>query len=186
MYWNGQQRRELRAFTELPELKEQIARMAEHAGLTHAPDFIAPEFRHGTLPLGNVYAFGANRTTSLSLCAPPAFLQVVATHVRNQCAPCGVDVNLDSGILIVHPYARIVDGKAQTLRQLSYDRARTLMIGNSDSDWVPSTSNVRCGFVRNARISTSIASAAWHVSAYEYEEGVADCMARAIREMLHD
>lgn len=167
----------------LSPLRAILELHANQAGLRKLADAVAPEIGGGPIRMNaNQWAYGAHRLASLSVFAPREFVartgQEVADWAAGQNLDVGFDCRPDDNFLAIHPYTPTYAGKGLALSQLA-QQSRVLMIGNSRADWVDPISHVRCAFVGDADIPTSIGSRAWYVSKAPVHDGVLDTLTQA-------
>ena len=179
----------LTSSTQLTPLRSQIEMLAKHAGLRKLADVVAPEFGTGAIRMNaNQWAYGANRLTSLAVFAPRAFIASAGNEVidwaRSQRLDIGFDCSPDNNFLAAHPYDPVSKGKGIALARLAATE-RVLMIGNSHADWVDPSTKVRCAFVGDADIATSIRSRAWYMSSALLNHGVLDVLTHVQQTQKH-
>lgn len=126
----------LREFNGIDMLKSRIQEMAEQAGIVQAEDIIAPEFG-GSPMAAEKWAFGANRTNSLSIFAKPDFLAKAKTLIDNSynVGTVSCDYSPEHNFLGIHSGHDFRNGKAKTLELLVREGHQVISIGDSMSDY---------------------------------------------------
>ncbi|MGX7826351.1 hypothetical protein ACTG9Q_14780 [Actinokineospora sp. 24-640] len=163
-----------------PGLAEARAVLGEANGWRRRlPSRLSPEFGGAPVPAG-AWAFGSGRQASISLFADADAVTRSAEAVRAWARSRNHVVSTDPaprhGFLGVHPYSRLRAGKAAALTELAASGRGVVMVGNSESDWVPPESGVRCGFVADAHIPPGIRASAWAVARSPGAAGAAELL----------
>lgn len=143
----------LRDFADLPDLKRGIQALAEKHGLFQTADVIAPEFGGAAMEAGK-WAFGANRTNSLSIFSSSAsrdFLKEANAFIKSSYEEGAVscDFSPEHGFLGVHAGANFRKGKSDTLEKLVREGHEVVSVGDSLSDYAPLSLPNRVVFVQD-------------------------------------
>jgi hydroxymethylpyrimidine pyrophosphatase-like HAD family hydrolase len=126
----------LRHFDNIDILKSDIRKWAEKNGFSQAENLIAPEFGGNELPAG-LWAFGANRTNSISIFGSTDFIAGVRELINK--FQTENDINCDyspnHGFIGIHAGRDFRQGKAEMLEKLVNEGHRIVSIGDSVSDY---------------------------------------------------
>jgi hypothetical protein len=135
------------------QLKSRVVAIAHGLGMpVPEGDVVAPEFGGPVIrSRGSIWAFGANRITSLTVFGPRRLIgrlgEVIAARPDR-----GVDCSPDAGYFALHPDGDFRRGKHVTLSQLAAQGHEVVMIGDSLSDLSPPESGVRCALVSGNQV----------------------------------
>ena len=122
----------------------------------------------------NKWAFGAGRTTSLTVFGPREFIELINNQIcdGNDYSKCSEP---DFNFFALHAGANYKINKASTLAM--FTEQTVYMIGNTVSDWVPKESGVNCSFVKDNRgISKDDLNDAFHISSSPLILGVIEIL----------
>jgi len=167
----------LSTLSEIDEAKKQIGAVATSLGFQQTRDCVAPEF--GGEPIGaksSIWAFGANRETSITVFGPSKLISVLGTQFSSHNSSFSVDCSPEYHYFAIHPGENYKKNKGLALDTLSVYGHNIVMIGNSMSDWVEPEQGVICAFVGGARISSDVSQKAAYVSDKPVIKGVIDIL----------
>lgn len=139
---------DFRKLHHLDKLKDAIVDFAEKSGIERAPDAISPEFG-GQYIHKDKWAFGANRTASVSVFGPPSFLQGVRNIVDNmyEKGTSSYDFSPEYNFMGIHSGPDFRKGKGSTLKLMTDCGHTITSIGDSLSDFAPISLPSRVFFV---------------------------------------
>lgn len=177
----------VRSLPDIDAIKNLISLQADRMGLVKSQDILAPEFGGRPVSLG-MWAFGAERSTSLSVFGPPRFIESLGELELSKLLPEGYEAAIDCnpraapayGFFAVHPIKRIIDGKRTTLELISQFGRRVLMVGDGPADLVQATHNVMCAMVYSKNLPAEAHKTAWLVSDRPNVYGVIDILGKVI------
>lgn len=160
----------------LVEIKNKILSKAGFFGYKQGVDVVAPEFGGDNVALtGDSWSFGANRETSVTVFGSEELIINLGKVFPNGNG-YGVDVSPENGYFAIHPGDNFRLNKGRTLEALTAFGYKSIMVGNSKSDWVEPDTGVQCAFVADSRISEEIASKTAYVSDRPLIAGVVDIL----------
>jgi hypothetical protein len=141
----------IRELSNLAQLREKVIRMVP-SHYRQLPDCVAPEFggKEPAYERGE-WAFGANRTTAISMFAPAELVSMLAEILEKENG-LSLDASPEHNYLGIHPGRDFRHAKGMTLSLLKSHMTEVWMIGDSLSDWVDPSSEVYSIFVANARV----------------------------------
>jgi phosphoglycolate phosphatase-like HAD superfamily hydrolase len=173
--FDGQREVAVQSLPDIPRLRERIQDVANAGGYLQVPDALSPEFGGGRVNGdGKEWAFGAGRSTSVSVFGDAALVQALHEHFKDE-QGLSIDSSPEYGYFALHP-GNLRANKGGTLRLLREQGRNVVMVGNSMSDWVPPESGVRCAFVGAARISAAAAQQAHYRAERPDLGGVVDIL----------
>lgn len=160
----------VRSLSDVDALKRKVVELASISGIEEAVPVLAPEFGGAPLSAGDVFAFGAGRTTSLAVFGPPFFINKLR-FIGAGLASVGMDVSPQFGYFALHPIPDFRNGKRLTLDLLAGSGNQVVMVGDSVSDFTPSP-DVACAFVFGHTLPPALAMQAWCIADAPLIEGV--------------
>ncbi len=140
----------MRSFEDLSDLKASIKALAEKRAMAQADDLIAPEFGGSDLA-PEKWAFGGNRSNSLSVFADAGFLKDIKALIDGlyEVGTVSCDYSPEHGFLGVHSGENFRTGKAETLQKLVREGHEIVSVGDSLSDYAPMPLPNRVVFVQD-------------------------------------
>lgn len=166
-----------------------VSRRVRATGLRRAEDIVRPEFG-GSRPPQGMWAFGANRRSSVSVFLPPHLVLDLARYLTTWARRAGVRLSVDAAAhhsyLGIHACVPLRSGKREALAQLARAGHEVVMVGDSLSDWVPPGAGVRCAFVADASVPAAVRAGCWYVAEGPGAEGVIEVLQRVGEERVSE